>query len=90
MTADMSGNTITSEKVLFQKKGGSVAHISAWENEPHDALDTPARFIVKTEPHHHHIPGERRHRIENYDIRTLEAAFEFIAQYIITGKEYRP
>lgn len=78
-------------KKIIPKEGIAFTHISAWENEPHDAPDTPARFIVKTEPHHHHhIPGERRHRKENYDIRTLEAAFEFIAQYIITGKEYKP
>ncbi|MHA6261444.1 toxin-antitoxin system TumE family protein [Sporosarcina sp. CAU 1771] len=78
-------------KRIIPKEGIMFSHISAWENEPHDAPNTPEEYIVVTEPHHHHyIPGERRHRKANYDIRTLEAAFKFVAQYIESGKEYKP
>lgn len=67
------------------------SHISAWENEPHDSPDTPFEYLVETAPHHHHhIPGKRKHRIANYHIRTLEKAFEFVAEYIRSGEEYKP
>lgn len=78
-------------KRIIPKEGIMFSHISAWENEPHDAPNTPAEYIVATEPHHHHhIPGDRKRRKENYDIHTLVAAFEFVARYIESGKEYKP
>lgn len=78
-------------KRIIPKEGINFSHISAWENEPHDAPNTPAAFKIETEPHqHHHIPGKRNYRKENYDIHTLEAAFEFIARFIMSGDEYRP
>lgn len=78
-------------KRIIPKEGIAYAHISAWENEPHNAPNTPEQFIVKTEPHHHHhIPGDRKQRTENYRIRNLESVFNFIAQYINTGEAYIP
>lgn len=78
-------------KRIIPKEGIMFSHISAWENEPHDAPNTPDKYLIVTEPHHHHhIPGDRKQRKANYDIRTLEAAFDFVAQYIRSGKEYKP
>lgn len=78
-------------KIIILKKGIMFSHISAWENEPHEASNTPDEYLVVTEPHHHHhIPGNRKQRKANYDIRTLEAAFKFVAVYIRSGKEYKP
>lgn len=83
-------NIITNGKESLPKKEGiRFSHISAWENEPHDAPNTPTAFKVETEPHHHHyVPGERKYRKENYDVRTLEADFEFVAHFITSGEEY--
>ena len=78
-------------KRIIPKEGIMFSHISAWENEPHDAPNTPAEYLVVTEPHHHHhVPGKRKQRQANYNIRTLESVFEFVAHYIRTGKEYKP
>jgi hypothetical protein len=76
-------------KIIIPKMGKLLNHISAWENESHDAPGTPERFITKTEPHHHHhIPGDRSKRQENWNVRTLEQAFEFIKPYIESEKPY--
>lgn len=78
-------------KRIIPKEGIMFSHISAWGNEPHNAPNTPEEYLVVTNPHHHHhIPGGRKHRKANYYIRTLEAAFEFVVQYIRSGKEYKP
>lgn len=78
-------------KVIYPKKGKHYKHISAWENEPHDAEWTSAEFIVMSEPHHHHhVPCDRRKRKENWNVWTLDDAFAFIQEYIETGKEYKP
>lgn len=78
-------------KRIIPKQGILFSHISAWENEPHDASNTPDAYKVATEPHHHHhIPGARKHRKENYDVRTLETAFKFVVPYLEGGKEYAP
>lgn len=78
-------------KRIIPKEGIMFSHISAWENEPHDAPHTPDEYLVVTEPHHHHhIPGKRKHRKANCYVWTLEAAFEFVAPYIRSGKEYKP
>ncbi len=75
-------------KRIIPKEGIALSHISAWENEPHDAPNTPVQFEVETEPHHH-VPAERKYRKENYNVRTLKAAFEFIDHYIMSGDEYK-
>lgn len=78
-------------KRIIPKQGIRFSHISAWENEPHDAPNTPTAFKVATEPHHHHhVPGERKHRQANYNIHTLEAALEFVAHFIVSSEEYKP
>jgi len=78
-------------KRIFPKQGILFSHISAWENETHDASNTPTSYLVETEPHHHHhIPGNRKLRTENEETRTLLAVFKFIARYIRSGDEYRP
>jgi len=78
-------------KRIIPKEGIMFSHISAWENEAHDNPNTPEAYLTATEPHHHHhVPGERIHRKANYNIRTLEASFKFIAYYIRSGKEYKP
>ncbi|GAE94930.1 hypothetical protein JCM21714_4130 [Gracilibacillus boraciitolerans JCM 21714] len=68
---------------------GKLYHnISAWKNEPHDASWTPEKFKIKSEPHHHHhVPGDREQRKENWDILTLEDAFSFVAHNIHSGEE---
>lgn len=77
-------------KRIIPKEGIVYSHISAWENEPHADINTPIDFIVKTEPHHHHhVPGERRKRKENYNTRSLETVFKFVAHYIRTEEEYK-
>lgn len=46
---------------------------------------------MNSEPHHHHhIPGDRQQRQDNFDIHTLESAIAFIAMYIESGEEYKP
>lgn len=78
-------------KRIIPKQGILSSHISAWENEPHNDPNTPEKFKVKSEPHHHHhIPGNRHERQENFHIHTLDAAFAFVAYYIESGEEYRP
>lgn len=78
-------------KSIIPKQGIIFSHISAWENEPHNLSETPLDFIVESEPHHHHyIPGERHHRQDNWDVWTLQEAFEFIEFYIESGNEYIP
>ncbi|MCJ7841671.1 DUF6516 family protein [Lederbergia sp. NSJ-179] len=78
-------------KRIMPKTGIIFSHISAWENEPHDAPNTPGEYLVETEPHHHHhVPGDRKRRKENYDVLTLEAAFKFVSPYIRSGEEYKP
>ena len=78
-------------KIIHPKHGKHLKHISAWENEPHDAEGTPGVFRVESEPHHHHhVPGDRNLRKENWDVWTLDDAFAFIREYIETGKEYNP
>lgn len=78
-------------KRIIPKKGVIFSHISAWENEPHSDENTPSEYIVKTEPHHHHhIPGDRKQRQANENIRSLEAVFEYVAPYIRHGIEYKP
>lgn len=77
-------------KRIVPKQGIAFSHISV-ENEPHEDASTPEEYIVKTEPHHHHhIPGDRKQRKENDDIRTLEAVFVFVAYYIRKQTEYTP
>lgn len=77
-------------KRIIPKQGVKYSHISAWENERHNKPDTPEKFIVETDPHHHHIPGDRSQRKENYHYRTLDAVFNFVAHYIRSGEEYKP
>lgn len=78
-------------KRMVPKQGIKFSHISAWENEPHTDGCTSVEYVVKTEPHHHHhIPGARKQRQENYNTRPLEAAFAFVAHYIRNQKEYKP
>lgn len=78
-------------KIIHPKHGKHLKHISAWENEPHDAEGTPEMFRIESEPHHHHhVPGDRNLRKENWDVWTLDDAFAFIREYIETGKEYKP
>ncbi|SET40441.1 hypothetical protein SAMN05216389_110135 [Oceanobacillus limi] len=78
-------------KIIIPKMGKLFHHISAWENEPHDAPWTPGKYKVKSEPHHHHhVPGNRDQRKENWDILTLDNAFSFVAHYIRSRDEYKP
>lgn len=78
-------------KRIIPKTGIIFSHISAWENEPHDAPNTPSEYLVETEPHHHHhVPGDRKRRKENYDVLTLGDAFKFVCLYIRSGEEYKP
>ena len=49
------------------------------------------KYKVNSEPHHHHhVPGDRHQRKDNYDIHTLESAFDFVANYIESEEEYKP
>ncbi|MED3662073.1 DUF6516 family protein [Ureibacillus sp. FSL K6-8385] len=78
-------------KVIYPKMGKMFKHISAWENEPHDAEWTEKALQVESEPHHHHhVPGDRKQRQANWDVWTLDEAFAFVAEYIESGKEYKP
>ncbi|KOP79480.1 hypothetical protein AMS59_06920 [Lysinibacillus sp. FJAT-14745] len=78
-------------KRIIPKQGVIYNHISAWENEPHDDSNTPEKYKVNSEPHHHHhVPGDRHQRKDNFDIHTLDTAFAFVANYIESGEEYKP
>ncbi|GAE94932.1 hypothetical protein JCM21714_4132 [Gracilibacillus boraciitolerans JCM 21714] len=78
-------------KIIIPKMGKLYHHISAWENEPHDASWTREKFKIKSESHHHHhVPGDREQRKENWDTLTLDDAFSFVAHYIHSGEEYKP
>ncbi|UOQ95640.1 hypothetical protein MUO14_07965 [Halobacillus shinanisalinarum] len=45
---------------------------------------------METEPHHHHYdPTDRKKRKENYNVRTLKQAFEFVSYYLESGEEYK-
>lgn len=77
-------------KTLIPKKGIRFSHISAWENEPHNGPNTLDKYKVTSEPHHHHhVPGDRKQRQENFHVHTLDAAFAFIKEYIESGNEYK-
>ncbi|BBH23263.1 hypothetical protein Back11_46080 [Paenibacillus baekrokdamisoli] len=76
-------------KVIVPKIGVQLNHISSWGNEPHNAPGTNPKFITDTEPHHHHhVPGDRSQRKENWDVHTLEQAFEFIIPFLELGDPY--
>ncbi|WP_019412691.1 DUF6516 family protein [Paenisporosarcina sp. TG20] len=76
-------------RVIVPKMGIRPSHICGWGNDPHDAEWTPEVYKVDTEPHHHHFdPNDRKNRRENYDVRTLEQAFEFVTKYLDSGEEY--
>lgn len=65
-------------KIIIPRLGVKLHHISAWGNEPHDAEWTPNEYCIETEPHHHHYdPEDRRKRKENYNVRTLDQAFQY-------------
>ena len=75
--------------VIVPKQGIQSHHITSWGNEPHDDPNTPLKFRVNTEPHHHHYdPQDRSKRRDNHEVRTLRDAFEFIQPYIESGIEY--
>lgn len=60
-------------KRIIPKEGIMYSHISAWENKPHGSPNTPPKYSVVTEPHHHHhIPGDRSFRQANYHYRSLK------------------
>lgn len=76
-------------RVIVPKMGIQTSHICGWGNDPHDAKWTPEEYKVDTEPHHHHFdPNDRKKRRENYNVRTLEQAFEFVTKYLDSGEEY--
>lgn len=78
-------------KRIIPKQGVIYSHISAWENESHNDPNTLEKFKVNSEPHHHHhVPGDRHQRKDNFDIHTLDSAFSFVAKYIESGEEYKP
>nr|WP_285853154.1 DUF6516 family protein [Sporosarcina luteola] len=78
-------------KIISPKMGVQMNHISGWGNDPHNSPGTPDKFIVETEPHHHHhVPGDRSQRKASYDVRTLEDVFEFVIPYFISGNAYHP
>jgi len=75
--------------VIVPKQGVQLHHITSWGNEPHTDPNTQLRFRVSSEPHHHHYdPKNRSNRRDNYDVRTLRDAFQFIRTYIESGVEY--
>lgn len=78
-------------KIIVPKMGIQMSHISGWGNDPHNAEWTPEAYKVKTEPHHHHYdPKDRKKRRENYNVRTLDQVFAFVAEYLNSGTEYKP
>jgi len=78
-------------KIIIPKMGVQLSHISSWGNDPHDAEWTPEEYRVDTEPHHHHYdPSNRKKRRENYNVRTLDQAFAFVARYLESKEEYTP
>lgn len=82
---------IYSWKVILPVMGVQTNHISSWGNDSHDAEWTPEEYRIKSEPHHHHhVPGDRKKRKENWDVRTLEQAFRFVQHYLETTEQYQP
>lgn len=78
-------------KIIIPKLSKQSHHISAWGNDAHDAEWTRAEYRVESEPHHHHhVPGDWKKRQDNWNVWTLEEAFEFVARYIRSGEEYKP
>ncbi|ACT02927.1 DUF6516 family protein [Paenibacillus sp. JDR-2] len=78
-------------KIIVPKLGVQLNHISSWGNDAHNDPNTPNKFRVESEPHHHHhIPGNRSERTENWDVHTLHDAFHFIQHYLESGKKYKP
>lgn len=76
-------------KKILPKAGVSSSHICGWGNDPHNAPNTPDEYKVDTEPHHHHYdPKDRKHRKNNFRVRTVEDVFDFVVPYILSGKEY--
>lgn len=77
-------------KIIMPKMGINSHHISAWGNDPHDATWTSSEYAVESEPHHHHhVPGDWKQRQANWEVWTLEEAFEFVGEYIRSGVEYK-
>ncbi len=58
-------------------------------HERHDDPNTPDKYKIETEPHHHHyVPGDRSKRQENRDTRTLKSVLKVVEHYIINNKSY--
>lgn len=77
-------------KVIVPKMGVQLNHISSWGNEAHNSPGTKSEYITDTEPHHHHhVPGDRSKRQSNWNVHTLEQAFEFIIPFLESGEEYK-
>lgn len=58
-----------------------TGNISSWENEHGHGLST--------DPHHHHyVLYDRKPVRENYDVRSLEDAFQQVMNYLSTGRNY--
>ncbi|CAM4092542.1 toxin-antitoxin system TumE family protein [Saccharibacillus endophyticus] len=75
--------------IIVPKQGIQLHHIISWGNEPHDDPDTPEEYRVNSEPHHHHYdPENRKNRCDNWDVRCLRDAFEFVKTYIESGEPY--
>ncbi|MEX2105062.1 MAG: hypothetical protein WD907_07035 [Bacilli bacterium] len=78
-----------SGEIKFPVMGKHLKHISAWENERHDDPNTPDKYKVETEPHHHHhVPGDRSKRHENRDTYALKSVLKVVEPYIINNKSY--
>lgn len=76
-------------KKVLPRQGVSTSHISGWGNEPHNAPNTPEKYKVDTEPHHHHYdPNDRKNRRNSFQVRTVEDVFNFVIPYIQSGDEY--
>lgn len=76
-----SNDDLIKYRYCWETNNKPTGNISAWENEHNHG--------VSTDPHHHHhVLYDRKPVQENYSIRTLESAFDFVIGYLSTGKTY--
>lgn len=65
----------------WEKNTKGSGHISCWENEHPHGLETDPH-------HHHHVPGDRSQKQENFNTRDLEKALSIVEEYILENKQY--
>lgn len=78
-----ANDNLVQYRYCWEVNSKPTGNISAWENEHNHG--------VETDPHHnHHVPFDRKPVRANYNVRSIEDAFNAVMPYIIEKKTYTP